>query len=176
MDDLNPEWTYPIIIGTSTTTTNDLRQLDAEVAEKVMGWRRYAEAVHPTDNRTINGVLYCRPEYPAHNFGGALNVVPDYSTDIAAAMAVADKMVEKGHVFIIKGDGLRTGDHNPRWTILCDNTPRIDGHDLPEAICRAALVASQAAKTDAPDCQPGESARRAFRDVDGQMPDDLFYD
>ena len=48
-----------------------LRTLDAEVAERVMGWTRHPETMHPTDNRTINGVLYCPPGIPAD--AGRLN-------------------------------------------------------------------------------------------------------
>lgn len=65
---------------------------------------------------------------------------PDFTSDIAWAMQVAEKMVERGHVFIIKGDGLRQGDHSPRWTVLCDNMPRVDGDDLPLTICKAAIA------------------------------------
>ena len=66
------------------------RELDAWLAEHVMGWTRYPEAMHPTDNRTIKGVLYCPPSYP-YDWGKA-NCVPYYSSDIAAAMEMEDRI------------------------------------------------------------------------------------
>jgi hypothetical protein len=69
---------------------------------------------------------------------------PRYSADIAAAWHVVDKMVALGEVFIVKGDGLRTGDFQPRWTVMCGNMPRTDSSNLPLAICRAALKAVRA--------------------------------
>jgi hypothetical protein len=121
-----------------TTSFDEGRELDALIAERVMGWKRHPTKPHPTDNRSIGGVLYCPPNAP---YLSSLNVVPPYSTDIAAAWEVAEKMVGDGHVFIVKGDGLRTGDFSPRWTVLCDNLPRTDDDSAPLAICRAALKA-----------------------------------
>jgi hypothetical protein len=68
--------------------------------------------------------------------------IPLFSSDVIAAFSVANRMVELGHVFIIKGDGLRSGDHSPRWTVLCGNHPRVDSDNVCEAICKAALQAS----------------------------------
>lgn len=68
------------------------RELDAEVAERVMGWTRHPEQMHPTDNRTIGGVLYCPPGHPHDS--GSLNVVPYYSATIEAAMQVEDRIAE----------------------------------------------------------------------------------
>jgi len=67
-----------------------------------------------------------------------------YSTDIAAAWSVVEKCVSDGMVFIVKGDGLRTGDFNPKWTVLCGNQERTDADTAPLAICLAALKAAGA--------------------------------
>jgi len=128
-----------------TMTERDINQLstralDALIALEVFGWTQYKEPPHRTDNRQINGVLYCPPGTP-YDLGGAGNCVPYYSTDIADAWKVVVAMVERGKVFIVKGDGLRRGDHNPKWTVLCDNQTRTDANDAPLAICRMALKA-----------------------------------
>ena len=105
-------------------------ELDIEVAERVMGWQR-----QPSYNYWMT--------FPAGETFKLHHLIATWkpSESIEIAMKVVDHMVSDGHIFIIKGDGLRTGDHNPRWTVLVDNMPRVDGHDLPDAICRAALKA-----------------------------------
>lgn len=110
-----------------------LREMDLKVAERVMGWQRQ------------EGYNYWMSFPAGETFKlHALIATWKPSDSIETAFSVVDRMVSDGHIFIIKGDGLRTGDHNPRWTILVDNHPRIDGHHLPETICRAALAAKAA--------------------------------
>lgn len=105
------------------------RELDALVAEKVMGWtfRTFPEGVCPNVKH-----WYCGEQYV---------LMKPFSTDIAAAWRVVEKLVSDGRVFIVKGDGLRDGDFNPKWTVLCDNHPRTDAATAPLAICLAALQA-----------------------------------
>src|SRR5882672_1615693 len=73
------------------------RSLDAMIAERVQGWTRHPERMHESDNRTIDGVLYCNPGLPGINGGGAghTNVVPYYSTDIAAAWQIVETLATK---------------------------------------------------------------------------------
>lgn len=71
--------------------------------------------------------------------GGMRWKAPDYARDIWHAWRVVEEMVKRGKVFIVKGDGLRTGDHNPAWTVLCDGVERTDAHSAERAICIAAL-------------------------------------
>lgn len=119
------------------------RELDALIADRVMGLKRTVRIKGTTNTTTIysdnpyfdGGVSeddmmkhYCLPLH--------------YSTSIEAAWQVVEELVKRGKVFIVKGDGLRTGDHNPRWTVLCDNQPRVDADTAPLAICLAALKAS----------------------------------
>lgn len=63
-----------------------------------------------------------------------------WSSNIAHAWEVVERLTSCGHVVIVKGDGLRTGD-NPRWTVLIDNHPRVDADTAPLAIALAALAA-----------------------------------
>ena len=133
--------------------TDEQKRIDAEVADKIMRlvpcdeWvqMNFGSAGGPAMRKDCaHGDKEC---YPTATIGGAFGSYygcPAYSTNIKFAMEVVDRLVSDGHIFIVKGDGLRTGDHNPRWTILVDNNPRCDGHHLPEAICRAALAAINA--------------------------------
>lgn len=121
-----------------------LRKLDAEVAERLMGWTRYSEVVHRTDNRTIEGVLYCPPDYPEVSRGG-LNCVPYYSSDIAAAMKVEDRIAElnlkKEYVtalaIIAAKAATEAGEIFGYWHIA---------HATAEQRCRAALSLVEAPK------------------------------
>lgn len=122
------------------------RKLDALIAEQVLGWTRHPDTMHPTDNRTIGSVLYCRPEYPATNFGGELNCVPYYSTDIAAAMEVVDRLASDGWDITLRNplilgiprkwrcDLFRGNDSGPHESEM------VVAETLPLAICRAALA------------------------------------
>lgn len=78
--------------------------------------------------------------------GVSAKPIPHYSSDNGAACEVMGRMVDLGHVFIVKGDGLRNGDHSPRWTVLCDNMPRVDSDSLPLAICEMALSVMEQGK------------------------------
>jgi hypothetical protein len=126
------------------------RELDAAIAERVMGWTRFPEAMHPTDNRTIGGVLYCPPEYPWN--GNAMNVVPYFSSDIAAAMEVVEHLFRQGYTVTVHASGI----DQKYWCAVC--TPKPDcmwfGSDMldtaPEAICRAAIQATRTAAGDQP--------------------------
>jgi hypothetical protein len=129
----------------STQTAAAARELDAQIAERVFGWTRHPERMHPTDNRTIGGVLYCPPGHP-HDAGSA-NVVPHYSTDISAAWLVIQNLCSRG----MKPNILSGGQEEVVWTCGVD----IYGYDgwedfrsvravegtAPLAICLAALKA-----------------------------------
>jgi hypothetical protein len=125
----------------------DLRSLDAAVAERVIGWTRHPAMMHPTDNRTINGVLYCPPGFGVCDFGGALNYVPHYSTDIAAAMLVLDKA--DGMWELMRCVEHASGDEDAEFVFTYRCVLRFGekiGHaggcaTKEEAICRAALAA-----------------------------------
>jgi hypothetical protein len=114
------------------------RELDAEVAVKIMGWTPHPEQMHPTDNRTIGGVLYCPPGHPRDT--GRLNVVPCYSTEIEPAMEVVNAMRQRGYRWKAETP------HGTGWQIQCFSKSAIWRGEtfrglLPEAICRAALSA-----------------------------------
>lgn len=122
-----------------------LRRLDAEIAQRVFGWTRYPEAMHPTDNRTIEGVLYCPPKMPWDC--SALNVVPHYSTDIADAMKTVVELCAKGFSFActIYQGRLPYASFRKRTAASSRNA---EAPTLPEAICRAALSLVDPPTTD----------------------------
>ena len=107
------------------------RELDAEVAEKVMGWK-------PLEDSAM---------YPNHGWAGsdglflchAFDFEP--STDIAAAFQVVEKMRERGYEFSL--DSNTAGDKQdgePLWIASVGKWSRM-GQTPSEAICRAALAA-----------------------------------
>jgi len=137
------------------------RELDAEVAQTVYGW---VWARTPTGNeRWLVAEEYrwssLRGGRPREDLALATDevprasnwdcMVPRFSTDISAAMPVFQVMVEQfgaGHISLDMEDSGRGQGH-----IYCVGMPDGNGCEytaegpLPEAICRAAIVALAAA-------------------------------
>jgi hypothetical protein len=104
----------------------DLRELDLDVAEKVMGFDRLTARVDPM-NRA--GEPQYHMGYPhGHDFA------PFYSTDIAAAMQVVEKMERRVEIVYVPNTALP-------WMVWLRDSERTFAETLPEAICRAALAA-----------------------------------
>mgnify|MGYP001571535769 CR=1 FL=1 len=122
-------------------TTRDLpagRELDALVAEKVMGWKHYAPAA-------VQEVWYPPNLHPSNNVLG--HSIPHYSTDIAVAWQVVEHLKNKLHLQVILH---WAGDECPKW--LCnlradgyrsfqDQEWQVEADTAPLAICLAALKA-----------------------------------
>lgn len=129
------------------------RELDAEVAEKVMGWKLVT--------------AYCRPKFkPSLDRPGTLLAdyddkgehrqlvgpngevywldaeemnrieLPVYSTDIAAAWMVVERMKELGYPFEL-GDS-EEGYYATYWN---ETSAPVYGSSMPECICKAAIEA-----------------------------------
>lgn len=108
------------------------RELDALVAEYVMGWTRHPEPTHPTDNRTIGGVLYCPPGFP-YDMNSA-NVVPCFSTDIPAMWQVIEHFNEFN---------VQLYSHEDGWTFeIYKNASMYEASAgmAPGAVCKSALL------------------------------------
>jgi hypothetical protein len=112
------------------------RELDALIAEKVMGWKWY--------DHTGYAIRYFRPpnrfNYGAIAEGGEvtyLDSLPRYSTDMAAAWEVAETFdaVQVGRAWNL--DGNSAGYH---CQLDVDNVNAF-AETAPLAICRAALLA-----------------------------------
>lgn len=110
------------------------RELDALVAEKVMGWKRL-----PGNWR---GIIWADPQYPAT---GTIRSEEHFeaSTDPGAAWKVVEAMRAKGWDYEIGSED--TGD-----SVYCEfSKDKSEGHvyetTMPEAVCRAALAAVGAA-------------------------------
>lgn len=110
------------------------RDRDALVAEKVMGWTRH----YPSIAWEGCDHWWVRPgETDPHRGIGKL---PDYTTDIAAAWRVMERMRGLGFYVILEGDP-----SDGRWTCTMGrnedpiDTTEVDMDTAPEAICLAAL-------------------------------------
>lgn len=109
------------------------RDLDAVVAEKVMGWRKMEGFwVAPGTPDWVN--LYSQPRDP-----------PPFSSDIAAAWQVVEKMVGHGEgneVRITAGLGRCDVTFDlPGYRPILDRIGDATSDSLPTAICLAALRA-----------------------------------
>lgn len=110
------------------------RELDAAVAEHVMGWH-YVRCgprcwgIPPEDNQMTN--RYTDVPYAD---------VPYYSTDISAAWQVVERMRTTDHVF-----HLSSVDSFCDWLVtFSDEVRSVEAPTAPLAICRAALKAVHA--------------------------------
>ena len=123
------------------------REMDALVAEKVMGFHLMRYINYPDREPVINPAMF-PPDYTDEQIR-----IPNYSTDIAAAWLVVEKMSELGWYFNIA----TTDPYDVTFSVdvrderhgTWDEDGQEDGwitHDVrantaPLAICRAALKA-----------------------------------
>jgi hypothetical protein len=127
------------------------RELDAEVAEKVMGWVDCQPFV-PTG---IPGDRVCVGR-PPHVIDGKVNHcasarIPDYSTDIAAAWTVHQKACEwlfsKRRHYLqalqnIASEALSPEERKAGRLVAWESVLVVLRNRMPESICRAALSAA----------------------------------
>ncbi len=110
------------------------RELDALVAEKVMGWSDVGEI-------TIGMTVYVAGHRPE----GEQTVVPSYSTDIAAAWTVVERMRELGWRMLLENwvssDDAYAAFFHPQDRYRYGNHIGVTDDTAPVAICRAALRA-----------------------------------
>lgn len=113
------------------------RELDAFVAEKVMGWK-YVDHNEAYD-LPISGVAFGKGSPD----GLSRCPVPYYSTDIAAAWEVVEKLRKDGFAFDSYSSGSEEAEHP--WTdaiFMKDNNEcLVRAETMPLAICRAASMA-----------------------------------
>ena len=131
------------------------RELDAMVAEKVMGLRPKQCKLHPGNTRcgvqsfeiegkTIFqewGCLYCL-RYSKKRIDPARELKP-YSTDIAAAWEVVEKLQERGTLTVSSARGGSVGELKTFAWCVEIHGPEVEewGDTAPHAICLAALKA-----------------------------------
>jgi hypothetical protein len=111
---------------TPIDTTKPGRELDALVAEKVMGW----SDCRFKDGRVVDGLG--RDQY-----NKTAQSIPHYSTDIAAAWLVVDGLMAQGLSFLL-------GKESVVWRARFykgDGGVTMPGDTAPHAICLAALKA-----------------------------------
>jgi hypothetical protein len=123
------------------------RELDAMVAEKVMGWQRELGSFAGTQTWHPEVVSLVRPSpsgYRRHPTTGDLTYfggIPSYSTDISAAWLIVERMRGLGWLMLL--DDCDPFGFRCVWqTTSPDLTDVVgDGATAPLAICRAALAA-----------------------------------
>ncbi len=115
------------------------RELDALVAEKVMGWERCSSPMQSRDDPRLLGWDTGNP-----NIYGT-QILPCFSTDIKGVWYVVEKLRDSGdwccitiesdyaYLWAVKMTPHLSKDHRP--TVI------VEDEDLPVAICRAALMA-----------------------------------
>lgn len=122
------------------TMTEDLRKLDRDVAMRIFGWTEKngyigCETFHKNVEKFVAEV---------QGFKRISQTIPPYSSDIAAAWTVVEKMLDRFQVGITFYDGRYECEIND----LRDDKyyPEIYGHSksAPHAICLAALRALKA--------------------------------
>ena len=119
------------------------RELDVIVAEKVMGLKDVRKITDPMAQGAFGDILYSaeKPDPYPDNAGiwlGHLTRVPSYSTDIAAAFEVWDKLNNKRWALEKCLDD--------RWSVFVElqyegRVSIATGESAPHAICLAALKA-----------------------------------
>lgn len=131
------------------------RELDAAVAERVMGWDWFTAVnvnvlVPPEHHWRVQRSWHIPGKhgeeddidsarfYDSRNGGKQAPVVPAYSTDIAAAWAVVEKLYDQGWRLEIMWGRLFWVEFQRAHAIAQATAPT-----APEAICRAALAAME---------------------------------
>ncbi len=121
------------------------RALDMEVAEKILGWERGSRWGNGNGGWTING-----ESHEKHRT--SWNQTPRFSTNIAAAMEVIEKMRDSGWSVEVSSDidwsmaepdrewNVGFQKRNPEAMWMVDQQGVADSLSLPEAICLAALA------------------------------------
>jgi hypothetical protein len=118
--------------GKNNMNSNQLRKIDALVAEHVMGWAN----IDVPDAKIPSLVIGVR--YDMHGGVPAHWEVPSYSTNLAAAWEVVEKLTEEGYEFWVSGDGrVELYDQDDNQFHAGYSTRRT----APLAICLAALKA-----------------------------------
>jgi len=114
------------------------RELDALVAERVMGWLDVGKQRDSVHTEFVNfGVDPATVEERRAKKYAARQVVPHYSSDIAAAFQVVEKMAEKGDLIFLQ---THRGDAE-RYAATFVEPFTAYAPTAPLAICRAALKA-----------------------------------
>jgi hypothetical protein len=110
------------------------RELDALVAERVMGWQwnDYTVNYGNDDYRTVRGLFDVKGSFDSHDR------FPEYSTDIAAAWRVVEKLKPD---WAIRIEVRPSGVYCDIISLTERRVEKVTESSVPLAICRAALRA-----------------------------------
>ena len=118
------------------------RELDALVAENVMGWHTFSP-IDPDCDHSV-GVNGYRRNFAFDPNDDKYKPFPLFSTDISAAWKVVEKIQESGCCVEVGGytnefsaNITKPSENGVRWLAVCNRVS-----SAPEAICKAALIAT----------------------------------
>jgi len=123
------------------------RELDAEIAEKVMGWKHWrgragvfflSPAVIESNSRARD---YIREGIFTEVESGNEENAPHFSSEIAAAMQVVEKMQGEGFVVLMRNVNKWYVEFSPKTLNSDQHFGRTQHASLPMAICLAAREA-----------------------------------
>lgn len=119
------------------------RDLNFAIAERVLGWKRGQRYGNGNGEWEVPGRDSRIPMY--------WSSTPRFSESIEAAMQVVEKMMELGFRYVMRGNFENNGLHHAAFDHAdwADANPLYQsplGKSLPEAICRAALIALDSKK------------------------------
>lgn len=139
-------------MSTTTSGVGVGRELDALVAERVMGWEQHdfhhvGDFVRPDAWRRFAENGHFAHHIQPHEWMRWQDV-PAYSTDIAAAWQVVEKMKAEGYEACIDSDS--DGDWSVIFTMNGEGIWCSVKKDAPLAICRAALAVAADSSTQEP--------------------------
>lgn len=128
------------------------RELDALVAENVMGCERKISTLDAERKRDPAGACWCGPApyggrtgrggiHSASYLGSGTREIASYSTSIAAAWEVVEKLTPERHdrVTLVFASSSESGRHEATFWGGTDGLATALGDSIPHAICLAAL-------------------------------------
>ncbi len=124
----------PVELNAALTQEPAAQHLDPLVAEQVMGWRKPSRPYQPWDKRPdVPGVMLCRQ-----------HELPRFSSDIAAAWQVVEKLRERFAVEIHVDNSVArvrifAGDRYDLLPGAVRDLAQVEARTAPMAICLAAL-------------------------------------
>lgn len=118
------------------------RAMDMQIAEKVMGWVRGRSYANGNGDWIVDGATS-----PSRTW----NLTPHYSTDIAAAWLVVEKMRALGYQLDLShalGDAIERPLLYAKFSLLRGYTNHANSDSAPLVICKAALLAAASQRDD----------------------------
>jgi hypothetical protein len=126
--------------------------LDAVLAERVFGFRRerapwlggrdlWVRGIRDDGGQSTYVSIHDSPFTPLWSTSTHEDVLPKFSSDLAAAWWIVERLQQMGHVVTITA---RSRDEQVHYAVAIDALPLVEAEQAPLAICLAALEALNA--------------------------------